>query len=86
MSDTYINGYIILWRNLRRNPLESLPAFVLLQKKDNQKKRKIKISKTLETVTSLLNRKRVLVKTTSTAPYREQIVFVLIHQKTGFRI
>ncbi len=62
-----------------------LLAFVLLQKKDNQKKER-KILKTLETVTRIDEpAKEYLAKATSTTSNKEQIVFVLqIHQKTGF--
>ena len=62
-----------------------LLAFVLLQKKDNQKKER-KILKTLETVTRIDEpAKECLAKATSTTSNKEQIVFVLpIHQNTGF--
>ncbi len=45
----------------------------------------MKTLKTLETVTGLDKLgKEYLAKSTPTDPNKEQIVFVLIHQKTGF--
>ena len=40
IAETYINGYIILQRSVRRNPIESLLAFVMLQKKRTTKRKR----------------------------------------------
>ncbi len=56
----------------------------MLQKKRTTKKKEREILKTLETITGSDElAKGFLAKATST-PNKEQIVFVLIHQKTGF--
>ena len=53
IAETYINGYIILQRSVRRNPIESfyLPLLCCKRKVQPKEKENMKILKILKTIT-----------------------------------